>query len=402
MKQTDYHFDTVIDRGPASNTYSMKWQGYEKVFDGFHIDTENMLSMWIADMDFETPAIVQEAIRKRAEHGIYAYVSNDGIDVYRDAAISWFQRRYGWENCEREWMLFYPGIVPAINTAIQAFTEPGDGVIVQMPVYYPFINGARENGRVVVNNQLKEHDLVYEIDFDHLESVAKDPANKLLILSNPHNPVGRVWKEEELHQLLDICARNDVIVFSDEIHGDLIMPGNRFHTAGRFTQYYDKLVLAHSASKSFNLAGLSSALITVPDPSLRKRFVQQMIANHYPGGNTFGPVAGAAAWRAGDDYIDALCSYVHENICYAAEQLRQTLPMVRITPAEGTYLVWVDFRGFGLPEEVLYRKVLEDAKIAGDLGRWFGGGAEQFMRFNFACPRVKITEFVHRLSEHMR
>ena len=400
MNKAEYHFDTVTDRGPASNTYSMKWQGYETVFSGFHIDTENTLSMWVADMDFETPAVVKDAIMKRAEHGIYGYVSKDGIDDYRDAAISWFRRRYAWENCEREWMLFFPGVVPAINTAIQAFTGPGDGVIVQMPVYYPFMKGAKENGRVVVNNALKETDLVYEMDFEQLESVAKNPANKLLILSDPHNPVGRVWKAEELKQVFDICAKNDVIVFCDEIHSDLIMPlpGNRHYTAGRFTQYYDRLILAHSASKSFNLAGLSSALITVPDSTLREKLSLQMSANHYPGGNTFGPIAGAAAWRGGDDYIDALCGYIHENVCYAKEHLQKSLPMIRMAPVEGTYLVWMDFRALGLPGEVLYRMVLEDAKVAGDLGRWFGEGGEPFMRFNFACPRAKITDFLKRMD----
>ena len=396
-----YDFDKVIDRGPGSGTFSFKWQGYEGRFPGFDIDVPNALSMWVADMDFETIPEVKEAIIQRAEHGIFGYTSEDSNDAFRDAAMRWFARRYGWTNCRREWMLFSPGVVPAINNAVQAFTDEGDGVIIQSPVYYPFEAAVANTRRMVRNNQLIERDGRYEMDYDQLEALAVDPAAKMIVLSSPHNPVGRVWSREELERAFEICARNDVLVFCDEIHADLIMPGQSMFAAGILEKHHDRLILAHAASKSFNLAGLTTSLITVPNPELRGRLAKKMSENRLPQGNVFGPIAGAAAYDNGDDYIDELVRYIHGNVCFAQEWLAEHLPKAKIVPLEGTYLVWIDFRGIGLPEEELYHLVIEKAKVIGDLGRWFGPGGEGFMRFNFACPRKRIEEFLVRLTAQL-
>lgn len=392
-----YDFDSIIDRGPASETYSFKWQGYEDRFPGFSIDAEQSLSMWVADMDFETLSEVKQAIIKRAEHGIYGYTADENNDVFREAAIRWFARRWGWDGCKKEWMIFSPGVVPAINNAVQAYTNPGDGVIIQPPVYYPFKDAVVCTGRTLVNNQLLEHDGRYEMNYGELERLAQDPANKLLILSSPHNPAGRVWTREELMRLFDICAKNDVLVFCDEIHGDLIMPGHKMFTAGLLKEYYDRLILAHAASKTFNLAGLTSSLITIPNPTLREQLANKLYENRLPVGNIFGPLAGAVAYDKGDDFVDQLVNYIYENVCYASQWLAEKLPKAKVVPLEGTYLVWIDFRAFGIEEEELYRLVLEEARVVGDLGRWFGEGGEGFMRFNFACPRERIQEFLNRL-----
>ena len=396
-----YDFDKIIDRSPESGTFSFKWQGYENRFPGFEIDSPNVISMWVADMDFETIPEVKEAIVRRAEHGIYGYVSEDCNDAFRDAAIRWFARRYGWAGCRKEWMLFSPGVVPAIFNAVQAFTDEGDGVIIQSPVYYPFEAAIADTRRTVVNNQLIERSGRYEMNYDELEVLAADPANKMIVLSSPHNPVGRVWSRDELERAFQICAKNDVLVFCDEIHADIIMPGHCMFTAGILDGYHDSLVLAHAASKSFNLAGLTTSLITVPNPDLRKRLEKKMSENRLPQGNTFGPIAGAAAYNNGDDYIDELVRYIDGNVHFAQEWLVEHLPQAKIIPLEGTYLVWMDFRDFGLPEEDLYHLVIEQAKVVGDLGRWFGPGGEGFMRFNFACPRTRIEDFLVRLASQL-
>lgn len=392
-----YSFDEIIDRGPASCTFSAKWQGYEDLFAGYHIDLCDTLPMWVADMDFRCPPEVVDAVVKRARHGIYGYTSEDSVDAFREAASGWFERRYGWK-CRTEWMLFSPGVVPAVSNAIQEFTKEGDGVIIQPPVYYPFAAGIVNNGRRVVNNRLKENQGHYEIDYEDLERLARLPENKMIVLSNPHNPVGRVWTKNEMHRVFQICRENHVMVFSDEIHGDLILKGHKLFATGLMEEFHDGVILAHAASKTFNLAGLSASLITIPDRENRERMARRMAANCLPRGSIFGSVAGAAAYIYGDKYVDEVVGYIEANIDYAMDYMKKELPAVKIIKPEGTYLVWIDFRGTGLGKKEIYRTILEEAKVAGDLGEWFGPGGEGFMRFNFACPRVYITDMLQRMT----
>lgn len=390
------YFDQLINRTNTSGTYSSKWQGFERLFPGF--DVRGALPMWVADMDFLCPPEVVEAVTRQAAHGIYGYTSVEAVNAYKKATAGWLRRRHGYETSEDQ-MLFTPGVLVSMNACIQAFTDPGDGVIIQPPVYYPFANGIRNNGREVRCNSLIEKDGYYEIDFEQLESLAREPRTKLMILSSPHNPVGRVWKREELLRMADICQRNGVLIFSDEIHSDLIMKGYRHTPVGMLGEQYQKtFISAYSTSKAFNTAGLGAALTVIPDETLRNRAQKQMIANSVSFGNVFGPVAAAAAYEHGDQYLEDVLAYIEANIDYAKEYIEAHIPGVRLRNPEGTYLVWIDFRGTGLNGEEIYSRILERAKIAVDLGKWFGPEGEGFARFNFACPRTTVAEAMRRLE----
>mgnify|MGYP000860144648 CR=1 FL=1 len=391
-----YDFEKVIDRSKKSGSYSSKWQGFESRFPGY--DVEGALGMWVADMDFLCPEEVIEVVKVRAEHGIYGYVSNDSIDAFKNAAQGWFQRRYGYE-ANTDWMIFNGGVVPVINSAIQEFTEPGDGVIVQHPVYYPFSDGVINCGRTLRVNQLIESNGHYSIDFENLEELVKEPSTKLIILSNPHNPVGRVWSRDELMHVCELCCENDVIILSDEIHADLIMKGHKFISAGTLSDSIsENLIITFAPSKTFNIAGLGASIIVVPNNDIRKRLEKRLLMNRYPASNVFGPIAGEAAYKYGDQYVDEVVNYIEENIDYAIRYADEHLEGVRIIKPEGTYLVWFDFRGTGLSSKEIYSLILEEAKIAVDIGEWFGAGGDGFARFNFACPRAIVVEAMERLK----
>ena len=396
-----HNFDEIIDRGKNSLTYSAKWQGFSANYEGYSIDEATALPMWVADMDLRAPQEVVDAIVKRAAHGIYGYVAQDANRRLFDAAAGWFLRRYGWKADPAD-MFFSPGIVPVINMTVQAFTDPADGVIVMQPVYYPFANAVNENGRTLVNVPLLCDDGYYTIDYASLEEACKQEKNRLLIFSSPHNPVGRVWKKEELTQVFDICARHGVLVFCDEIHADLIMPGHAHTAAGTLDAHLDCMILAHAPSKTFNLAGLSVSIITVPNTDLRRRLKAHMEACCLPSGNVgniFGPVAGIAAYTHGDAYVDELCAYLDGNIRHIADFLKERLPQVSLRAPEGTYLIWPDFAGTGLSAEEIYRKAFEEAGVIGDPGKWFGKGGDTFIRYNVACPRARVEEMCRRLYD---
>ena len=262
-----YDFDKIISRGADSCSYSSKWQGFETRFPGYNV--EGAICMWVADMDFLCPQEVIHAVKKRAEHGIYGYTSPDAVDAFKKAAVGWFDRRYNYKTCP-EHMVFIGGVVPAINSAIQEFTEPGDGVIVQQPVYYPFSDGVKNCGRNLLVNQLIENNGYYTIDFEDLERLAKQPTTKLIIIYNPHNPVGRVWTKDELYHICKICCDNDVLIFSDEIHADLIMKNHNFISTGTLSDKISKnLIIAFAPSKTFNIAGLGASIIVIPNIEIR-------------------------------------------------------------------------------------------------------------------------------------
>ena len=390
-----YNFDEIIDR---TGTCSSKWERYSGRFSGYTIDEKQSLSMWVADMDFRCMPEIIDALHKRIDHGIFGYSNENINDLFRAAACRWFHRRYGWDS-KPEWMLFSMGVVTAINNTIQEFTKPGDGIIVQTPVYYPFLHGPINNERTLALNPLLERGGRYEMDFAGLEALAAQPKNTLLILCNPHNPVGRVWTEEELLQVLTICKKHHVMVFSDEIHADLMMPGYQFTSCGIFKQFHDLLVLAHSPSKTFNVAGLTSAFLTVPNAENRTRLSHRIYdINRIPTTQNLGPIAGTAADEYGDAVVDEVTQYIAANIAYAKTYLAENLPNIKIGTHEGTYLVWFDFRSTGLTDQQIAKTVLEDAKVIGDLGAWFGENGRGFMRFNYACPRAYIEEQMRRFA----
>lgn len=295
-------------------------------------------------------------------------------------------------------MLFIGGVVPAINSVIQEFTEPEDGIILQQPVYYPFMEGVKNCGRTIYNNQLIENKGHYIMDFKGLEELAKKSKTKLIILCNPHNLVGRVWTYDELIQACQICCNNGVLIFSDEIHADLIMKGHKFITAGVLSdEISQNLIISFAPSKTFNIAGLGASLIVVPNKKTRERLAKRMQINHYPDYHIFGPIAGEAAYLCGDKYTDELREYVENNFDYAIEYISKNLKDIKMKKPEGTYLAWIDFRGTGMSSREIYSLILEKAKIVADPGEWFGSGGEGFARFNFACPRSMVVEAMERL-----
>lgn len=393
-----YNFDKVIDRKKDRLAYNAKWQGVADRFSNYKVDENRMIAMWIADMDFQCPDEVVEAIVNRAKNGIYGYSSEKANDEFKHETSKWLERHYGW-SCPEEAMFFSPGVVPSINVAVQAFTKEGEGVIVQPPVYYPFLEAVENNNRVRVDNSLVYKNGRYEIDFEDLEKKASKESNKLLILCSPHNPAGRVWKKEELIKLLDICKKNQVYVFCDEIHADLIMDNNEFFSCGLLKECYDILTFAHSPSKTFNLGGVAAAIVSAPDSEIYKKLKYAFDRNQLPVDSIFGVIGGTAAYKYGDDYACQVRQYISDNMEFAYQYLETKKSSVKMIKPEGTYLAWLDFNQTGNSEEEIYRKILEEASVAGDLGCWFGDEGRGFVRFNFACPRTLVEEVLKRLCD---
>lgn len=395
MEYNQTFFDTYLER---RGTRSSKWDGCNARF-GVDPSVE-LLPMWIADMDFRSPTEVVEALAQRVQTQAFGYTTVP--DSFYDAILSWVERRYHWK-IQKEWIVFTPGVVPAFNVAYQAFTQPGDGIIVPSPSYYPFFDGVRNNGRKVVACPLVEADGYWTLDFDLLERQVKDPDNKVLILSNPHNPTGRCWTAQELERLGTLCAENGVILLSDEIHADLIMEGGCHTCVGTLSQrIVDNTIFHFAPSKTFNLAGLQTAYTVIPNPELRQRFTAAITANRVINMNWFGQVALETAYNRCEGYVDALCRYVSANMDYMADYLKENLPMLNMRRSEGTYMVWVDFRGTGMTTEEIERFIIHDVHIAVDLGTWFGAGGAGFLRFNLACPRMLVERAMEQLTQAFR
>lgn len=384
----DWNFDEIIDR---SNTASMKWEP-EALRNVFGEGRENLLPLWVADMDFKCPTVVRKAMEERLAHQIYGYSLMH--PSYIPALISWYRRRHGFE-INKDWIITTPGIVPAIHYLIQCFSRPGDQIILQTPVYYPFARAIRNNGRRILENPLQIHDGRYFMDFNDLENKVKDPRVTLAILCNPHNPVGRVWTRQDLITFGEICIKHHVLVISDEIHCDLIMPGFSHICFGAISDTFARhSITAIAASKTFNLAGLQHSSLILPDPRLKLCLSGYMedIGFKSSGVSTlFGPIAAAAAYNGAEDWLEDLILYLHENFIYLKTFLESELPGVKVHDLEGTYLVWVDFRSAGLKTERLIQVLEEDAKVGLDHGEWFGENGTGFERFNIACPRAILA-----------
>ena len=386
-----YDFDKIINR---KNTHSIKWDKHllEEFF-----GTSDVLPLWVADMDFQCPQPLIEAMKQKADEGIYGY-SWHKTPEYFDAVIGWMKRRHNWE-IEKEWIVYSPGIVPAINVMIRSFTQPGDKIIVQSPVYYPFFSTIQNNGRHIQNNQLVYENKKYSFDFDDFEEKAKDPLTKMFILCNPHNPVGRVWKEEELKKLGDICLENDVLIISDEIHHDLILPGYEHKVFSKLSEDYgDHTIICTAPSKTFNVAGLQTSNIIIPNKKLRDTFTQGISGRNGLGiPNAFGISALISAYTDGEEWLVQVMEYIHENFKFLNAYLKEHLPDVHMVNPEGTYLAWVDFSSLGMNDEERREFMLHKAKVALDGGTMFGKGGEGFERINVACPRSIIKECMNRI-----
>ncbi|MBP7737161.1 MAG: pyridoxal phosphate-dependent aminotransferase [Spirochaetes bacterium] len=383
-----FDFDRIIDR---TGTGSFKWDLADSIFKG-----SGLLPLWVADMDFESPPEVVAALEERARHGVFGYTAP--MPEYFRAVTDWFERRHGWRIAP-DWIVPAPGVVPALNLLIQTFTEPGDGVIVQKPVYYPFMGAIKNNGRVIINNPLKLEDKAYRVDYDDLEQKARDPRARMLILCSPHNPVGRLWTKEELKSIGDICAAHDLLVISDEIHCDLTFKGNRHVPFGSISPgFLMKSITCTAPSKTFNLAGLQTANLVIANPELRKRYNRTIECLGLKWPNLFGAEALIAAYRHGDEWLDQLMDYLDGNLTFLKEFIVEKLPRVKVIEPEATYLVWLDFREYGLGNENLKKLLRDQARLALDDGYIFGSPeGDGFERINIACPRAILEEAMERM-----
>ncbi len=381
-----YNFDKIIDR---RGTASVKWDLRKEIF-----KREDVLPMWVADMDFETPDFIVDAVKERAFHPVYGYSLME--KSYYDAFISFTKRRHQWE-IKKEWMVFSPGIVTAVNAAIKAFTKEGEGVIVQPPVYFPFFSAVNNNNRKLLENELIYIDNTYKFDFDDLKEKAKEA--KLILLSSPHNPVSRCWTEDELSELGKICLENDVIIISDEIHADLILPGYKHRPLATISEELAEVcVTCMAPSKTFNVAGLFTSIIIIQNEKLREKYNKVMESISLVHGNIFGMIAAEAGYSNGDIWLDELMEYVNTNFKYVDEFLKKEIPSIKMVKAEATYLAWLDFKQTGLTDEVLHDKLINEANLGLSPGSIFGKGGEGFMRMNLGTPLVLVKEAMEKLK----
>lgn len=381
----NFDFDSLVNR---RDTNSDKWDAAAD---------SDILPMWVADMDFRTAPCVIDALRKRVDHGVFGYTKVP--DEYFQATIDWFASRHGL-TLDREWILYTSGVVPAISAVIKAVTRPGDGVIVQTPVYNCFFSSIRNNGCTVVENPLVYGDHTYRMDFDDLRAKAALPEVKALLLCNPHNPGGRVWTPGELRQLGEICRENNVRVISDEIHCELVYPPYRYTPfASLGKEYIADSVTCVSPSKAFNTAGLQIANIFVKDPAVRHAIDRAININEVCDVNPFGVVGLIAAYRHGGEWLEALREYLLDNYRTLCSFFASELPSLGITRLEGTYLVWVDCHSLGLTSQEIETALYSHGRVWINAGTIYGQSGEGFIRINIACPRERLMEGLRRIRK---
>ena len=377
-----YDFNELIER---KETNSLKHD-----FASERGKPADVVSLWVADMDFKAPPAVIEALAKTVRHGVFGYT--DVKLPYFQTLHDWYQNYFKWDT-EASWLVKTPGVVFAICTAIRAFTEPGDSVLIQRPVYYPFTHAILDNGRTLINNPLEYSGGRYTVNLDDFETKIKENGAKLFILCNPHNPVGRVWTREELTAMGDVCLKYNVTVVSDEIHADFIYPGRRHSVfADLKPEYADHTVTCTAPSKTFNLAGLQVSNIFIKNRELRHAFRKEANGSGYAQLNTMGLAACQAAYAEGRPWLEELLDYLKGNLDFIRSFLTEYLPGVSLVEPEGTYLVWLDFRDLGMTGEQLDRFILDEAKLWLDGGTMFGPEGEGFQRINIACPRATLEK----------
>ena len=390
-----YNFDEMLDR---NGTLSYKWDG--RSID-YH-DNPEALPFWIADTDFPCPRPIVKAVQERAAHPIYGYskVSDDS----KALIAAWEKKRNGWD-AKPEWVTFTNGIVPALSAIVAAFTEPGDGVIIQPPVYYPFLDSVINNDRTVVNNDLIFDGEKWTINFEELEELAAKPENKLLLFCHPLNPVSRVLSEEELRRVGEICVRHHVILAVDEIHSDLIYRHCTFHSMAALSKEIEQnCIVATSPSKTFNIAGLQLSAILIANEELRNAFEKETTKRVLYMANLFGATAFQAAYSDPEceEYLEQLMDYLWDNYLFLDQYLKEHMPKIKCQKPDATYLLWLDFRELGLSNEELQKFCLEEGNIALDVGAWFGGDASGFMRLNTGCSRTLLKQGLDQLAAAYR
>lgn len=377
----EFDFDTPVDRHA---TGSYKWDS---------IGDPEVIPLWVADMDFRTAPVIIEALRKRVDHGVFGYVKVP--DEYYEALTGWNLHRHGW-SIDPEMVIYTSGVVPAVSAIIKALTRPGDGVIVNTPAYNCFFSSIRNNSCTIVENPLRRIDcgdsFTYVFDFESLETVCADPANKLLILCNPHNPTGRIWTREELERIATICHRHGVTVVSDEIHCELTLPGREYVP---YATIDPDAVVCCSPSKAFNIAGLQIANIVAPSEPVRAVIDRAINDNEVCDVNPFGVVALISAYTTGEPWLDALRGYIEENYRALLDFFAAELPQLKVCRLEATYLAWVDIQPLGIDSTRLEEYALETEKVWVNAGAMYG--TEGYIRINMACPRSRLLEGLRRL-----
>ena len=382
-----YNFDEIV---PRRNTLSYKW---DSAADG------EVLPMWVADMDFRTAPAIVEALQKRVSHGIFGYTRVP--DAYYDAVFNWFGRRHGWK-IRRERMIYTSGVVPALSAIIKALTVPGDKVVVQTPVYNCFFSSIRNNGCTLVSNPLVRVEDTWKMDFEDLEQKVSDPKAKLFLLCNPHNPAGRVWTQEELTRMGEICFRHDVMIISDEIHCELVFPEYRYIPFASISEEFAaRSVTCISPSKAFNMAGLQIANIVAPDEEVRRKIDKAININEVCDVNPFGVLATIAAYNEGEEWLVQLLDYLKGNYLWMRDFCRKYLPQFPVSRLEGTYLVWMDCSPLHQSSEELERNLMKESRLWLNAGAMYGAEGEGFMRWNIACPRSVLEEGLNRFCKYV-
>ena len=385
-----FDFGRDIDR---TGTASLKYDGRYSMF-----GAADVIPLWVADMDFAAPPAVTRALAERAAHPVYGYTLYP--DSLYQSLIDWLKRRHGWE-VQREWIVMCPGVVPSLHAAVMAFTEPGETVIVQPPVYFPFFSAVTNTGRQQVQNPLHMENGCYAIDFDHLEQCAAGA--RLLLLCSPHNPVGRVWSKTELKQLLWIARKYDLVVLSDEIHADLIYPGNKHHPLAMLAENPANIITAAAPSKTFNIPGLNLSALIIPDQERRAAIVRAFDTMHISASNPFSIVAFEAAYREGEAWLNELLVYLRDTRDYVGEYLTSHLPEIRLIQPEGTYLLWLDCRALaialGIDNARLKHFFVHEAGVGMSPGSLFGETGSGFMRMNIGAPRHTIAAALENIKK---
>lgn len=383
-----WNFDEII---PREKTNSVKYDLRSKLY-----GSEDLIPMWVADMDFKTPPFIVDAIKKRAEHEIYGYTFRN--DSFFESVIHWMNCIHHWK-VQKDWITFSPGVVPALALSVLAYTKPGDKIIAQPPVYFPFFSSVKNNGRQLVNNQLKYDKGSYHFDFENLKKNI-DSRTKMILICNPHNPVGRVWSKEELTELAQICLENDILMISDEIHSDLVFkPNNHVPLASISKEIADKTISTFAPSKTFNLAGLSSSVIIISNPKLKVCFDNFINDLHLGNGNVFGNVALESAYFNGAEWLDSLMDYLQGNISLVKNFIDKPGIKINMEIPESTYLLWLDFNDYNLKKNELNKLLVKKAKVGLSPGELFGPGGEGFQRMNIACPRSLLVKALDHLEK---
>ena len=383
-----YNFDEVIDR---SGNRAGKYDERLKKF-----GTMDVIPLWVADMDFRTAQPVIDACVEKAKEGIWGYTSRP--DSYFDAIIGWQERRNGW-TIEREKMSWSLGVVPALSALVKLFSDDGDSIMIQTPVYSEFYDVTEAWGRTVVENQLVEKDGAWTIDFEDFEQKAKDPKVKMFLLCSPHNPLGIVWTEKQLQQMFDICEANGVLLVSDEIHSDLVFHGKKHIPTALLAGAKDKVISCISGTKTFNLAGLQASATVFPTLEMKERYDRFWMNLDIHRNNAFSSVAMEAAFTKGEEWLEQLLPYLSENFDFIRDYCEMYIPKIKPTVPDATYLVWLDCRELGMDNETLRRFMIEKAKLGLNEGYTFGRSLSGYMRLNAACPRSVLKKALEQLKE---